>query len=238
MSLDGVSARYLKLVVVKSIRHYFAAHELPVYKKDGTKPFAVGSTNKNENVAEGDYTNMKNYLGTSLKDGSNFVDQIQKRCGDINMNGIYDVYDYAYTMFNLDGGTKQTGVVSGSISLVTDKETVKAGEIFTLVVSAKDVKNLNAFGKVLHYNPSHLEFVSIEQGDAVKTMENLTVNKRYEDNTAYVNLAFANRGNKKLYHGNDNLAALTMKALVDVNPAEEMECEGIWLIGPEFDVVD
>ena len=57
---------------MKSRRNYFASHELPVYKKDGSKPFAVGSTNKNETVSEGDYTNMKNYLGTSVKDGSNF----------------------------------------------------------------------------------------------------------------------------------------------------------------------
>lgn len=237
VSLDGVSARYLKLVVVKSIRNWFAAHELPVYKKDGAKPFAVGSTNKNETVAEGDYTNMKNYLGTSVKDGSNFVDQIQKRCGDINMNGVYDVYDYAYTMFNLDGGTKQTGEVSGSISLVADTDTVKAGETVTFAVQAQNVENLNAFGKVLNYDPAKLEFVSVEQSDVVGSMENLTVNKRYEDNTAYVNLAFANRGDKKLYNGSDKLAVITMKALTDLNTAEEMECEGIWLIGPGFNQV-
>ena len=57
--LTGVSARYLKLQIMKSRRNYFASHELPVYKKDGSKPFAVGSTNKNETVSEGDYTNMK-----------------------------------------------------------------------------------------------------------------------------------------------------------------------------------
>ena len=238
ISLAGVSARYLKLVVVQSIRNWFAAHELPVYKKDGARPFAVGSTNKNETVSAGDYTNMKNYLGTSVKDGSNFVDQIQKRCGDINMNGIYDVYDYTYTMFNLDGGTKQTGAVAGSISLVSDKEVVKAGETFTFAVSAKEAENLNAFGKVLHYDPSRLEFVSIEQEAVVESMENLTVNKRYEDQTAYLNLAFANRGDQKLYSGSDRLAVITMKALMDIKPAEEMECEGIWLIGPGFDVVD
>ena len=238
ISLAGVSARYLKLVVVQSIRNWFAAHELPVYKKDGARPFAVGSTNKNETVSAGDYTNMKNYLGTSVKDGSNFVDQIQKRCGDINMNGIYDVYDYTYTMFNLDGGTKQTGAVAGSISLVSDKEVVKAGETFTFTVSAKEAENLNAFGKVLHYDPSRLEFVSIEQETVVESMENLTVNKRYEDQTAYLNLAFANRGDQKLYSGSDRLAVITMKALMDIKPAEEMECEGIWLIGPGFDVVD
>ena len=63
-------------------------------------------------------------------------------------------------------------------------------------------------------------------------MENLTVNKRYGDGTAYVNLAFANRGDKKLYNGSGALAMITMRAIVEVMPKDEMECEGIWLIGP------
>ncbi len=233
--LDGVSARYLKLEVVHSKRNFFAAHELPVFKKDGSRPYAVGSTNKNEKVTEGDYINMKNYLGTSIKDGANFVDQIQKRCGDINANGVYDVYDYAFTMSALDGGTKQTGKAAGSIILVPEAETVKAGETVGFAVTAADVVNLNAFGKVLYYDPAHLEFVSANPGDGISQMENLTVNKRYADGTAYVNLAFANRGDQKLYEGSGVLAVITMKALVDLNPGEEMECEGIWLIGPEMD---
>ena len=36
-------------------------------------------------------------------------------------------------------------------------------------------------------------------------MEDLTVNKIYSDGTAYVNLAFANRGDKPLYHGDGQL---------------------------------
>lgn len=235
--LDGVKARYLKAEVIESKGNRFATHEMPVYKKEGTKGFAVGSTNLNETVTEGDYTNMKNYLGTSVKDGSNFTDQIQKRCGDIDMNGIYDVYDYAYTMFNLDGGTTMTGKPEGSISLVPGTESVKTGETFTLAVFAKDARNVNAFGKVIDYDPGKVEFVSIEGNAAVKQMENLTVNKVYPDGTAYVNLAFANRGNKALYNGSDELSVITMKALTDLNPAEEMECEGVLLIGPEFDTV-
>lgn len=235
--LDGVSARYLKLEIVKSKRNFFASHELPVFKKDGSRPFAVGSTNKNEKVTEGDYTNMKNYLGTSVKDGANFVDQIQKRCGDVNMNGVYDVYDYAFTMFALDGGTKQTGAVAGSISLVPETETVRAGETFTLAVTAENVENLNGFGKVLDYDPAHMEFVSLVPGLCVAQMEDLTVHKRYGDGTAYVNLAIMNRGDQKLYEGSDVLATLTMKALTDIMPKDELECEGIWLIGPGFDTV-
>ncbi len=235
--LDGVKARFLKAEAIECKGNKFATHEMPVYKKEGTKGFAVGSTNGNATVTEGDYTNMKNYLGTSVKDGSNFTDQIQKRCGDINMNGIYDVYDYAYTMFHLDDGTTMTGKPEGSIALVPESESVKAGETFTMTVLAKDALNVNAFGKVIDYNPAKLEFVSIEGNDSVKQMENLTVNKVYSDGTAYVNLAFANRGNKKLYNGSGELAVITMKALADVRPAEEMECEGVLLIGPEFDTV-
>lgn len=237
VSLDGVSARYLKLEIAKSKKNFFAAHELPVYKKDGSQPFAVGSTNKNEKVAEGDYINMKNYLGTSVKDGANFVDQIQKRCGDVNMNGVYDVYDYAFTMFALDGGTKQKGKVSGSISLIPEAETIKAGETFMMAVTARDVENLNAFGKVLDYDPARLEFVSVVPGGDIAQMENLTVNKRYGDGTAYVNLAFANRGDQNLYNGSGVLATLTMKAVVDLTPEKELQCEGIWLIGPKLDII-
>lgn len=236
--LDSVSARYLKLQVVQSIRNYFASHELPVYKKDGTKPFAVGSTNKNETVSEGDYTNMKNYLGTSLKDGANFADQIQKRCGDINMNGVYDVYDYAHTMFRLDGGTKKTGAVAGKARLAAGKEYVKAGEAFTIAVLAEAAENVNAFGKVIDYNPARLEFVSVEKRSCVSEMEDLTVSKRYGDGTAYVNLAFANRGDKELFAGSAELAVLTMKALTDICPADELESDSVWLIGPEFDMTE
>lgn len=238
VSLAGVSARFLKLEIQKSTRNYFAAHELPVYKKDGSAGYAVGSTNKNETVSAGDYTNMKNYLGTCWKDGANFVDQIQKRSGDINMNGIYDVYDYAYTMFQLDGGTKQSGEVSGVLHLTADQEQLHAGDVLTLTVHAEDVQNMNAFGKVLHYDPELLEFVSVSQAECIRQMENLTVNKVYADGTAYVNLAFANRGDQALYSGSDSLVTITMKARKDLCPKEVLELERMTLIGPGYDTVE
>ena len=234
--LEGVSARFLKLEIVKSIRNYFASHELSVFKKDGTASFAVGSTNKNQCVSEGDYVNMKNYLGTSLKDGASFVNQIQQRNGDINGNGIYDVYDYAYTMFKLDGGTRQKGKVSGSAVLCFEKERTAEGELLRVSVTGNEVQNVNAFGKVIEYDPSRLEFVSAGQSRSLEGMENLTVNRTYGDGTAYVNLAFANRGDKALYGGSGEMASITFRALADLRPAEELPCGNIWLIGPGYDV--
>ena len=58
--------------------------------------------------------------------------QIKSRYGDINMNNIYDVYDYAFTMFQLDGGTKKTDSVSGEAMLLASSDSVKKGETFTI----------------------------------------------------------------------------------------------------------
>lgn len=108
------AARYVKIVITKSKGNFFSGDELAIYKKDGTNGFAVGSTNNLGTVADGDYTNMKNYLGFSKKDGETFVKQVEERFGDINGNGYYDVWDYAFTMFNLDGGTQKTGKISAT----------------------------------------------------------------------------------------------------------------------------
>ena len=64
-------------------------------------------------------------------------------------------------------------------------------------------------------------------------MEDLTVNKVYGDGTAYVNLAFANRGDKPLYSGSGKLAVITMKALTDLQPEKELNLEEVLVIGPD-----
>lgn len=65
-------------------------------------------------------------------------------------------------------------------------------------------------------------------------MEDLTVNKTYSDGTAYVNLAFANRGDKPLYSGSGQIAVITMKALTDLQPEKEMELKDVLVIGPDL----
>lgn len=233
------AARYVKIVITKSKGNFFSGDELAIYKKDGTNGFAVGSTNNLGTVADGDYTNMKNYLGFSKKDGETFVKQIEERFGDINGNGYYDVWDYAFTMFNLDGGTQKTGKVSGNIVLLPSATGVKEGETFTVDVYADNVKNLNAFGEVLDYDPAVLQYVDTTADFDISQMENLTVNKVYEDGTAYVNLAFANRGNQATYSGTGVIATITMKAKKDFTlDAKAMDLSQVMLIGPEFDLIN
>ena len=226
-------ARYIRFTPLKALGNFFSASEIKVYKKENTGAFAVGSTNKAEAVTDADYTNMKNYLGVCEKD------QIKSRYGDINMNNIYDVYDYAFTMFQLDGGTKKTDSVSGEAMLLASSDSVKKGETFTIDVYAQNVAGLNAFGQVINYDNSKVQYVSCEVSPLLAQMENLTANKEYDDR-AYVNLAFANRGDKELYAGSDVLATITMKAKENISTtdAKVIDLSKVTLIGPNYSTIE
>ena len=242
VDLTGSAARYVKLVVKQSVGSFFAANELVVYKRDGTDAFAVGSTNFQSAVSAADYSNMNNYKGTSTKDGSVFVDQIQKRYGDINYNGVYDVYDYAFTAFGQDGGTKKTGTVSGGASYVV----TEADGNLVIEVMAENVQNVNAFGQVLSYDPTKLEFVSAAAGTMAAGMVDFTVNKVYDDTgavalmdltdtpeytgSAYVNLAYFNKGDQALVNGSGVLATIVMKG----TDASAIDLSSLMLIGPDY----
>ena len=148
VELNGEFARYVKLVVTRSNGGFFAANELAVYKVDGSKGFAVGSIaiNGNSEVTDTDFTNLANYLGI-CSEAPAFATQVAQYGLDINYNNVYDVYDYAYTLFKLDGGTKKTGSVAGNALLLASAESLNKGDTLTIDVYADNVENLNALVK-------------------------------------------------------------------------------------------
>lgn len=236
MDLENTAARFIRFTALASGGNFFGASEIKVYKEDGSTGFAVGSTTGNEAVMDADYTNMKQYLGTSIKDGGDF-EQIQNRYGDINVNGVYDVFDYAYTMFQLDGGTKKKTKVGGKSTYKVSAEQVAAGETFTVGFQTENAAGVNALGQVISYDPSKVEFVSLEGSEAIAQMENLLVTKDYGDGSAYVNIAFANKGDQDLYKGSGTVATLTMKAKEDISTSstDVWNLHGLILIGPGYD---
>lgn len=240
------AARYIKFIPRASVGTFFSAREIKVIAKEGKKPIEVGSTNKNAEVSEGDYTNMKNYLAGNMND-DNFRNQIQSRYGDINRNNIYDVYDYAFTMFKLDGGTKKQGSVSGSALLLASGNSIKAGETFTVDVYANDLKNVNAIGAIIEYDKTKVAYQSHKQGMTIAQMEDLSMNRTYTvngrslaDSDAYVNLAFANKGDKALYSGTGIVATVTFKALTDIDTTDvnTIDLTTVTSIGPDFSFIN
>ncbi len=239
---DGqpIVARYIRLTALESVGTFFSAAELAFNIVDGTEGFELGSTVSPGTVGEEDYGNLNNYKGVENHGttADTFESQIVKGYGDINGNGAYDVYDYAYTMFKLDGGTKQEGDVSGSIALIPSANSVKQGDVITVDLYASGATNVNAYGSLVHFNSSDFEFVenSITQNAYTGTMENLSISRDFGDGITSVNLAFANRGDKDLYSGTDVLASFQLRALKDVdNVALESTS---WLIGPAYDTVE
>ena len=230
----NTAARFLRFTALASVGNFFAASEIKVYAVANSKGFAVGSTLFNEEVMDSDYNNLTQYKGLSNKDVT--FDQVQAGYGDININGYYDVYDYAYTLFQLDGGTKKTGSVGGTSTVTASKEQVAEGEEFTLAFQVSGAGNVNALGQVIPYDPSKVEFVSVEGASAISQMQDLTVNKVCDDGTAYVDIAFANRGDKALYSGSDTLVTLKMRAKKTISTSDEnvITPYGLVLIGPDY----
>ena len=123
--------------------------------------------------------------------------------------------------------------------LLASSDSVKKGETFTIDVYAQNVAGLNAFGQVINYDNSKVQYVSCEVSPLLAQMENLTANKEYDDR-AYVNLAFANRGDKELYAGSDVLATITMKAKENISTtdAKVIDLSKVTLIGPNYSTIE
>ena len=62
----------------------------------------------------------------------------------------------------------------------------------------------------------------------------LTVNKVYSDGTAYVNLAYVNRGDQAVCEGSGVAATITMKAKTDIaNVRDAIDLSKVSLYGPD-----
>lgn len=89
VTFDGaVAARYVRMTPLASVGNFFSASEIAIYKADGTDGFAVGSNLNKATISDGDYSNMKNYLGLENRepDTSTFDSQIRDHFADLNGN--------------------------------------------------------------------------------------------------------------------------------------------------------
>ncbi len=256
---DTIGARYIRFTALASVGTFFSASEIKPYAIEGEKtpgsafnPFTVGNT-PSMGTAEATQTTFQQiYQRASSAHESyknpTWIAEVQGLYGDINFNGISDVYDYAYTAFRADGGTTKTGSVSGKITLQSDKDVIAADEEFTISVTAEDVKNLNAYGTIINYDPEKVEFVSeqyLNTGDMYT--QGMTGNIVYDDGTAYVNHNAINMGDKDLLNGSMVLSTITMRAkediklngISDVNDEDFIiDLSTVTMMGPDYSTIE
>lgn len=244
----SIGARYIRITPLASVGNFFSASEIKVYTIDGgngsaSSPFRVGNISS-VGMSEPTVTTFqqmfqKESSAHGSSKNSNWVGEVQNQYGDINFNGIADIWDYAFTAFAVDGGTTQTGSVSGDILLQPSATTVASGEEFTINVTAIDVQNLNAYGSIINYDPSKVEYVSTSYvGTGGMYTQGMTGNIENDDDTAYINHNAVNMGDQPLINGSKVLATITMRALddVDLTETDVIDLSTVTLMGPDFSV--
>ena len=236
----NTSARFIRMVPLASVGNFFSASEIVITKEDGTDAFEVGSIAGDGAVTDADYSQLTgNFKGRENR--APYVEQWTHVAGqgaDFNFNEAYDVYDMAFTMSKLDGGTKKEGKVSGGIVVIPNKNTVKAGETIDVGVYADDASNVNAVGSLVRFDGEMFSYVgdSLTKSAHLSEMEDLSaVTTDFTDGQQSVNIAYANKGDKKLFEGSAPVASFKLKALKDggvVLPSTS------WLIGPACDAIE
>lgn len=244
----SIGARYIRITPLASTGGFFSASEIKVYTIDGSagsasSPFRVGNISSVGTSEPTITTFQQMFQKGSSQHGSyknsTWVGEVQNQYGDINFNGIADIWDYAFTAFGVDGGTKQTGSVSGDILLQPSAAKVDSGDTFTISVTALDVKNLNAYGTIIDYDPEKLEYVDTAYiGTGGMYTQGMTGNIKNDDGTAYINHNAVNMGDQALISGSKVLATITMKAKadVDLNDAAVIDLSTVTLLGPDFSI--
>ena len=238
VDLNGKSARYLRLTVEESTGGFFSATELALYKADKTEAAETGSLKAPGTVGEEDANHLPNCYGRENRGtGTNdWTSHIVQSNADYNLNNAYDVYDMSFTMSKLNGGTKKDGKVAGAISVVPEKTSVKAGETITVAVKVKDGKNVNAMGALVKYPVADFDFVkdSLKVADSTKGMESHSGMYTFNEPTNSVNIALANRGDKNLWNGSEDVATFQLTAKKDCEVNLDSQA---WLIGPTQDFI-
>lgn len=245
---DSIGARYIRFTPLASVGTFFAASEIKPYTIDGgygsaSSPFLVGNISS-VGMSEPSITTFKQmYQKESSQHGSSknstWVGEVQEQYGDINFNGIADIWDYAFTAFNVDGGTTKTGSVSGDILLQPSATSLKNGEELTIDVTAIDVKNMNAYGSIINYDPDLLEYVGTKYvGTGSMYTQGMTGNVVYDDGTAYINHNAVNMGDQPLVNGSKVLATITLKAKTDIAEIDNdvIDLSSTTLIGPDYSI--
>lgn len=195
-----VRARYVRLTPVNTNNGYFTALELAMYKVDGSSAFEVGFIAGDGKVTDADYQHLKgNCIGRENRAplDTDWSSHIAPNGADFNLNGAYDVYDMAFTMSKLDGGTSKTDKVSGNIVVVPSQATVEAGDVIIVDLYTDDIKNANALGALINFQGDAFEYVndSLTKSPHTASMEDLSkVTTNFVDGKQSVNISFQNRG--------------------------------------------
>ena len=205
---DKPQARYLRLHITEGVGKYGSGQEMYIYKVPGSTLQLQGDINRDGRIDENDFTSYMNYVGLRAKDADFGYISI----GDINKNGLIDAYDISTVGTVLDGGVYPSSkVVSGHVTLATDKTTFTEGEEIKILVSGSELKQVNALSFALPYDATLVRYVGMRL-IGMKDLVNLSKDRLHSDGSKEFLPTFVNRGNNFLLEDGE-LFEITFRAL-------------------------
>ena len=205
---DKPQARYLRLHITEGVGKYGSGQEMYIYKVPGSTMQLQGDINRDGRIDENDFTSYMNYVGLRAKDADFGYISI----GDINKNGLIDAYDISTVGTVLDGGVYPSSkVVSGRVTLSTNKTSFTEGEEIKILVSGSELKQVNALSLALPYDATLVRFVGMRL-IGMKDLVNLSYDRLHSDGSKEFLPTFVNRGNNFLLEDGE-LFEITFRAL-------------------------
>lgn len=216
LDLDGISARFLRIVPKKSVGNFFTAFELIPYAKEGKPAYPSGDANYDGELTENDLVQFENYMGLKLGDADFGTEVDIGHAGrqDFNFNGVIDVYDVHYTAHQIDGGAKKQGPVEGKLQIIPDKESAKKGDVVTYTIYGMGMKNVNAFGVIFDLDRDvHVinEKTSAQLTAITSHMRDFSQRRIHTDGSASFSVVATNVGENERLNGTEVLATLKLE---------------------------
>lgn len=205
-------ARYIKIVVSDGVGGFGSGRELYVFKVPGTESRMPGDINNDGRVDRNDFVSYTNYTG--LRRGDADFDYVS--IGDVNRNGMIDVYDISTVAVRLeDGAYAPPGEkVDGDIVVSASDRLYRKGEKIEVTVRGENLEAVNALGFALPYDVRDCEFIAIRPL-ALGQMQDLTNDRLHTDGTKVLYPTFVNIGDKETLNGSDDLFVIEFRARRD-----------------------
>lgn len=242
LDLDGISARYLKIIPKKSVGNFFTAFELIPYAKEGKPVYPSGDTNFDGELTENDLVQFENYMGLKLGDADFGTAEDIGHAGrqDFNFNGVIDVYDVHYTAHQLNGGAKKSGPVEGKLQVIPDKTSAKKGDVVTYTIYGMGMKNVNAFGLIFNLDRD-IHVVNTQTASQLTAisshMRDFSQRRIHTDDSATFSIAATNVGENEKLNGTEPLATLKLEYKEDVADTT-LDVVLASLVGSDLSIVD
>lgn len=206
---ETIPMRYIRLHVDKAVGRFISAREIFVFRQPGTPAYLPGDINKDGVIDDNDLTSYTNYTGLRRGDGD--FDYVS--IGDVNRNGLIDAFDISNVAVQLNGGIERPAAeIEGELVLTPDRKRYAAGDVVTLTLSGKGLKNVNALSLALPYLPAQYEFVGITLAPESAKMANLTYDRLHTSGDKVLHPTLVNLGDQPTLNGDVDIATITFRA--------------------------